>query len=97
MDPFNKSGVDRGKESEQLKVGLDVTAVINYKNTFAVNRKRVTFSLALGEGVPCNTIFSWPFLNTIKSSIINNNNALVSGILGEQFSLEIMFPQRDKE
>ena len=37
MDPFNISGIDGGKESEQRKVGLDVTAIITYKNTLVVN------------------------------------------------------------
>ena len=45
----------------------------------------------------CNTIFSWPFLKTIKSSIMTKNNALVSGLLGEQFRLDMMVQQRSKE
>ena len=45
----------------------------------------------------CNTIFSWPFLKTIKSSILTDKNDLVSGLLGEQFKLEMMVPQRTKE
>ena len=62
-----------------------------------VNGKPVTVSLALGEGVERNTIFSWPLLQTVKSLIITNNNYLVSGLLGEKFRLEMMIPQRDKE
>ena len=57
VDPFNISGVDGGKESEQEKRSVYVTAVITYKTTFVVNEKPVTVSLALGEGVACNTIF----------------------------------------
>ena len=57
MDPFNISVVSGGKEIEQLKLGVDVNAVINYKNNFVVNRKLVTVSLALGEDMACNTIF----------------------------------------
>ena len=57
MDPFNISGVDGGKESEHGKGGVDVTTVITYKNPFVVNGKLVTVSLALGEGVACNTTF----------------------------------------
>ena len=45
----------------------------------------------------CNTIFVWPLLQTIKATIMTNNNALVSGILGKQFSLDMMVPQRAKE
>ena len=60
MYPFNIIGVEGGKESEQGKGGVDVTAVITYKNTFVVNRKMVTVSLARGEGVVCNIIFSLP-------------------------------------
>ena len=67
VDPFNIHGVDVGKEIEKGKGGVNVTAVITYKNTFVVSRKPVTVSLDLGEGVACNTIFSWPFLQTIKA------------------------------
>ena len=97
MDPFNVIGVDREKEGEYGKGGVDVTAVITYKTPFVVNGKPVTVSLALGEGVACKTIFSCPFLQTIKSSIMTKNNDLVSGIMREQFSLEMMLPQRSKE
>ena len=44
-----------------------------------------------------NTIFSWPFLHTIKASIMTEKNASVSGLLGEQFNLEMIFLQRTKE
>ena len=33
----------------------------------------------------------------MKASIMTDNNALVSGLLGEQFRLEMMVPQRYKE
>ena len=62
-----------------------------------VNGKPVTVFLAIAEGVSCNTIFSWPFLQTIKPSIVTKNNALVSGLLGETFRLEMMVLQRAKE
>ena len=62
-----------------------------------VNEKLVTVSLSLGEGVACNTIFSWPFLQTIKASIMTTNNDLVSGLLGDKLRMEMMVPQRDKE
>ena len=81
VDPFNISGVDDGKESEQGKGGVDVTTVITYKNPFMVNRKLVIVSLDLEEGVAYNTIFSCPFLHTIKASITTKKNALVSGLL----------------
>ena len=97
VDPFNISGVDGGTESEQGKGGVDVAAVITYKTPFMVNRQPVIVSLALGEGVACNTICSWPFLKTVKASIMTNNNALVSVLLGDQFRTEMMVPQRDKE
>ena len=48
VDPFNISGVDVGKESEQRKGEVDVTAVITYKTPFVVKGKPVTVSLALG-------------------------------------------------
>ena len=62
-----------------------------------VNRKPVTVYLALGEGVACNTIFSWTFLQTIKSLIMNENNDLVGRLLGEQFKLDMMVPRRARE
>ena len=95
-DPFNISGVEIVKYSEQGKGGVDITAVITYKNTFLVDGKSVTFYLALGEGVACNTILSWPFLHTINASIMTNKNSLVSGLLGEKFRLEMKVPQRSK-
>ena len=62
-----------------------------------VNGKPVTVSLAIVEGVAFNTIFSWPFLQTIKASIMIKDYDLVCGLLGEQFRLEMMVPQRAKE
>ena len=97
MDTFNISVVDIVKESEQGKGGVDFTSVVTYKTPFVVNGKPVTVSLDLVEGVACNTTFLWLFLQKIKASITTKNNALVSGILGEQFSLEMMVPQRAKE
>ena len=49
VDPFNASGVDGGKESEQGKGGVDVTTLITYKNLFVVNVKPMTVSLDLGK------------------------------------------------
>ena len=48
VDPFNISGVDRGKEIEQVNGRVDVTSVITYKTLFVLNRKLVTVSLTLG-------------------------------------------------
>ena len=48
VDSFNISGVDREKETEKVKVGLGITEVITYKNSFVVNGKPVTVSLDLG-------------------------------------------------
>ena len=76
--PFNISGVDGGKESEQRNGWVDVTIVITYKTSFAVNGKLVTVSLALGEGVACNTRLSRPLMHTIKASIMTKNNILGS-------------------
>ena len=36
-------------------------------------------------------------MQIIKAPIMTNNNAFVSGLLGEQFRLEVMVPQRTKE
>ena len=54
-------------------------------------------SIDLGDRVSCNTIFSWPLLQKIKSSIMTKNNALVRGLLVEQFRLDMMVTQRSKE
>ena len=97
MDPFNISGVDRGKEGEQVKLVVDITAVITYKTPFVVNGKPGTVSPDLGEGATCNTIFSWPFLQTIKASIMTKNNDLVSGLLGEHFRLQIWFHKESRK
>ena len=97
MDPFDISGVDVGKKIEQVKLGVYVTAVITYKTTLVVNGKPMTVSLALGEVVGCNTIFVWPSLQTENYLIMTENNTLVSGILGEQFGLEMMVPKISKE
>ena len=97
VDPFNISGVDGRKQSEQGTGRVDVTAVITYKNPFVVNLKPVTVSLYLGEGVACNTIFSWPFMQIIKPSFVTDNDALVSGLLGEKYRLGMMVPQISKE
>ena len=98
VDTFNIGRVDSGKENDKGKGGWYVTAIIAYKTTFVVNEKPITVSLTLGEGVACNTIFSWPLLQTIKASIMTNNNkSLVSGIMEEQFSMEIMVTKISKE
>ena len=96
-DTFNISGLYGGKENEQVNGWVDVNAVITYKTPFLVNVKPVTSSLAPGEGVACSTIFSWPLLQTIKASIMTENNALVSGLLVKKFRMEIFFPKRSKE
>ena len=97
LDPFNISGVDRGKERKQGKLVLDINTIISYKNPFMINRQPVVVSFSLGEGVACNTIFSCPFLQIIEISIMTKNNDLINGLLGEQFNLEIMVTQRAKE
>ena len=67
------------------------------KKPSVVNRQPVTVSLALQKGVTQNTIFSRTILQTIKAEILTKNNASVSGILGENFKLEIVVPQISKE
>ena len=97
VDTSNISGVEGGKEIKQGKVGVEVTAVTTYTTLFMVNRKLVRISTTLGEWVACITIFSWPLLKTINASIMTKNNALVSGLLGDQFKLKVVVPQRSKE
>ena len=54
-------------------------------------------SITLEEGMACNSIFSCPFMQTIKASKMTDNNALVSKLLGYHFRREIMVTQRVKE
>ena len=65
--PINISGVDRGKYSELVKGGVDVTALITYKTPCVVNGQPSTVSPVIGAGVACNKIFLWPFMQTIKA------------------------------
>ena len=97
VDPFDMNVIDGGKESEQVNGGLEIKVVIALKYTFVVIGQPATASLALGKGAECNTIFSFPPLQKIKASILNENNDLIIGLLGEQFKMEMMVPQRAKE
>ena len=97
VNQFKISGVDGVKESKNEKWGVDVTELITYKIPFAKNWQPVTVYLALVEVVEWNTIFLSPIIQTIKSLIINKNNTLVSGILEEQFKMEMMVPKIFKE
>ena len=51
MEPLKISGVKEGKDIEQGRVAVDVTAVSTYKNPFEVNGKLVTVSLTHVEWV----------------------------------------------
>ena len=66
VEPFNISVVDGGKKIEQVKGGVEVTAVVTYKNTFVVNGKLVTVFLTLEDGVACNTIFNGRFCRKLR-------------------------------
>ena len=48
VSSFNISGVEGGKESEQVKLGINVIVIIIYKHPFVVNGQPVTVSLAQG-------------------------------------------------
>ena len=87
VDPFNISVVEKGKESEQVKGRVYVTAVITYKIPFMVNIQPGTVSLDLLGWLVCNTIFLWMFLQTVKASIMTENKYLVGGFLGYQLKL----------
>ena len=62
-----------------------------------LNAQPITLPFAPVEVVARNTIFSSPFLQTIKILINIWNNALFSGILGEKFNIEIIVSQRRSE
>ena len=83
--------MDRLKEFEQEKGGVDVTTFITYKTPSVVNSHLVIVSLSLENLFTFNTIFLWPFIQTIKVSILTDKNALVSGIILEQLNLEMIY------
>ena len=59
MDYTNQffiSEVGGVKENEQGKVGVYVTAIITYENTFMVNTQLMTLYIYLGEVLACNDI-----------------------------------------
>ena len=60
-------------------------ALVTYKIPFVVNGKPVKVSLTIVEGVTCNTIFPYLFLQTNNYLIMTKNNDLGSGLLGEHF------------
>ena len=53
----------------------------------------MTVPFDLGKVVACNTLFVWSLTKTIKAYIKTKNNALISGLLGEQFKLDMMVPK----
>ena len=57
VNPLKISDIDGGNETKQVKLGVDVTAVITYKTNFVVNGQPVKVYFALGEEVERNTIF----------------------------------------
>ena len=48
IDLFNIRRLHRGKESDQGKVGVYVTTLITYKNTFVANIRLMKISLVIG-------------------------------------------------
>ena len=88
MDPFNISGLDGGKEIEQVKVRIDVTTVITHKATFCGKH-------IIGDSLPRSRRRG--SIKHHRASIMTKKNALVIVLSGNQFRLEMMVPKRSKE
>ena len=85
QNSFTIGGID-GKE------GTKVTHEVSYKTPYKIDGQQLLISLGLGDfGV--KTLFSYPFLKYIESSILLESNTLVSGALGESFKLTIKRPE----
>jgi hypothetical protein len=72
----------------------DIDAVISYKTPYVVNGVPVRLTLALGPSVATNSIISYPFLTSIKGTVMLENSTLVSALLGDSYKIEPMIPLR---
>lgn len=73
--------------------GTRVTHIVTYKTPFRVNGQQVLLSLGLGNfGI--KTLFSYPFLKSIRSTIMLESSTLVIGLLRTAFQMVIKQPER---
>ena len=65
---------------------MKVTHLVSYKMPYKINGNQVLISLGLGNfGV--KVLFSYPFMEGLKASIILKKNTLVSGALSMAFKI----------
>jgi hypothetical protein len=69
-------------------------AMISYKTPYIVGGRPVTITFALGSSIATNSILSYPFLQSIKGTVMLENMTLVSATLGDSFRIESMVPLR---
>jgi hypothetical protein len=91
IEPFGLGGVVKG-DSEQA--GKDIEAIITYKTPYILNGREVLVSLGLGKDVACNTILSWPFLQSLNASLITESQVVILGRLGAVLPYDNMVPLR---
>eukprot|EP00957_Ditylum_brightwellii_P126693 9656648-Ditylum_brightwellii.AAC.1 len=90
--PFGIGGIgDRGEKGNGGG-GIWITHVISYRTPFVVNGQQVFIMLGLGE-VVMNTLFSFPFMNALKATIMLESCTMVSSLLGQAFKLKLRPPR----
>jgi hypothetical protein len=69
-----------------------IDAAITYKTPYILQGRPVVVTFALGPTIATNSILSFPFLQSIKATIMFENNTCVSGALGDSFKIDPMVP-----
>ena len=76
--------------------GTRVTHIVSYKTPYKKDGKQVLITLGLGDfGV--KTLFSYPFLKSLKASILLESGTLVCGAIGTAFKMSIKRPELPTE
>ena len=88
MQPFTIGGVNGDGPSTHID------AIITYKTPYVIHGRPVLVTFALGNSIATNSIVSFPFLQSIKATIMFENMTMVSAMLGESFKIDSMVPLR---
>jgi hypothetical protein len=88
MQPFGIGSVNGDGPS------TTIDAAITYKTPYVYQGRPVVVTFALGNSIATNSILSFPFLQSIKATIMFENMTCVSAALGDSFRLEAMVPLR---
>ena len=91
VEPFGLGGVVKGDNDQSAK---DIEAIITYKTPYVINGREVRVSLGLGQNVACNTILSWPFLQSLNASMITESQVVILGRLGAVLPYDNMVPMQ---